>query len=115
MLAVPVVLPVVSVISVVAVPGGLRRRRHAASKMRWRPGFGRATSVIDSIAVLPLANTSNDPNTEYLSDGISEALINSLTELQQLRVVARSTAFRYKGKEIDPQAVGRELSVRLAI
>src|SRR5438105_3452126 len=77
--------------------------------------FGRVTSAIDSIAVLPLANTSNDPNTEYLSDGISEALINSLTELQQLRVVARSTAFRYKGKEIDPQAVGRELSVRAVL
>src|SRR5207244_12218472 len=54
----------------------------------------RPAKAIDSIAVLPLVNTSNDPNTEYLSDGISEALINSLTELQQLRVVARSTAFR---------------------
>src|SRR5438132_5472373 len=74
--------------------------------------FGRVTSAIDSIAVLPLANTSNDPNTEYLSDGISEALINSLTELRQLRVIARATAFRYKGKEIDPQSVGRELNVR---
>jgi serine/threonine-protein kinase len=66
---------------------------------------------IDSIAVLPFVNTSGDPNTEYLSDGISEALINSLTELPQLRVVARSTAFRYKGREVDPQAVGRELNV----
>ena len=73
-------------------------------------GGGRAP--IDSIAVLPLVNVSGDPNTEYLSDGISEALINSLTELQQLRVIARATAFRYKGKEIDPQAIGRELNVR---
>ena len=71
--------------------------------------------AIDSIAVLPLVNASNDPNTEYLSDGISEALINSLTELQQLRVVARSTAFRYKNKETDPQQVGRELNVRAVL
>ena len=68
-----------------------------------------------SIAVLPLVNTGNDPNTEYLSDGISEALINSLTELQQLRVIARSTAFRYKGREIDPQQLGRDLNVRAVL
>jgi serine/threonine protein kinase/Flp pilus assembly protein TadD len=76
---------------------------------------GNSKTAIDSIAVLPFANTSNDPNTEYLSDGISEALINSLTELQQLRVIARSTAFRYKGKEIDPQQVGRDLNVRAVL
>jgi TolB-like protein len=69
----------------------------------------------NSIAVLPLVNTSNDPNTEYLSDGISEALINSLTELQQLRVIARSTAFRYKGKDLDPQTIGRELNVQTVL
>ncbi|MEP6603055.1 MAG: tetratricopeptide repeat protein [Spartobacteria bacterium] len=64
-----------------------------------------------SIAVLPFENASNDPNAEYLSEGISEALINSLTELQQLRVIARSTAFHYKGKDVDPRRVGRELGV----
>jgi TolB-like protein/Tfp pilus assembly protein PilF len=69
----------------------------------------------NSIAVLPLVNASNDPNTEYLSDGISEALINSLTELQQLRVIARSTAFRYKGKDVDPQQIGRELNVQTVL
>lgn len=72
----------------------------------------RTSGTINSVAVLPFANTSNDPNIDYLSDGISEALINSLTELQQLRVIARSTVFRYKGKEVDPQTVGRELNVR---
>ena len=78
--------------------------------------FGRGgKTAIDSIAVLPLVNTDGDPNTEYLSDGISEALINSLTELQQLKVIARTTAFRYKGKEIDPQAVGRQLNVRAVL
>ena len=64
-----------------------------------------------TIAVLPFENASNDPNAEYLSEGISEALINSLTELQQLRVIARSTAFHYKGKDVDPKQVGRELKV----
>ncbi|MDQ3115557.1 MAG: hypothetical protein M3Q86_02940, partial [Verrucomicrobiota bacterium] len=64
-----------------------------------------------SIAVLPFENATNDPSADYLSEGISEALINSLTELQQLRVIARSTAFHYKGKDIDPQRVGRELQV----
>ena len=68
-----------------------------------------------SIAVLPFENASGNAETEYLSDGISETLINSLTELQQLKVIARSTAFRYKGKEIDPQAVGRELKVRAVL
>jgi serine/threonine protein kinase len=75
----------------------------------------RGGAAIDSIAVLPFVNTSNEPNMEYLSDGISESLINSLTELQQLRVVARTTAFRYKGREIDPRAVGRELNVRAVL
>jgi TolB-like protein/Tfp pilus assembly protein PilF len=65
----------------------------------------------NSIAVLPFENASNDPNAEYLSEGISEALINSLAELQQLRVIARSTAFRYKGKDVDPRQIGRELQV----
>jgi serine/threonine-protein kinase len=77
--------------------------------------FARGGKAIDSIAVLPFLNASGDPNTDYLSDGISETLINSLTQLQQLRVVARSTAFRYKGKEVDPQAVGRDLNVRAVL
>jgi serine/threonine protein kinase/Tfp pilus assembly protein PilF len=77
--------------------------------------FAKPAKAIDSIAVLPFVNSSNDANAEYLADGISEALINSLTELQGLRVVARSTAFHYKGKEVDPQAVGRELNVRAVL
>ena len=68
--------------------------------------------VIDSLAVLPLVNASADPNAEYLSDGITESIINTLSQLRQLRVMARSTVFRYKGREIDPQTVGRELGVR---
>jgi len=77
----------------------------------WHRNVTTATSLHKSIAVLPFENASKDPNAEYLSEGISEALINSLTELQRLRVVARSTAFQYKGKDVDPRRVGRELQV----
>lgn len=73
------------------------------------------TNAIDSIAVLPFQNVSNDPNVEYLSDGIAESLINSLTQLQQLKVIARATAFRFKGKDADPQEVGRQLSVHAVL
>jgi serine/threonine protein kinase/Tfp pilus assembly protein PilF len=71
--------------------------------------------AIDSLAVLPFANTSADPNTEYLSDGITESLINSLSHLRKLRVTARTTAFRYKGREVDPQKAGRDLNVRAVL
>jgi serine/threonine protein kinase/Flp pilus assembly protein TadD len=70
---------------------------------------------LESIAVLPFQNASNDAGIDYLADGISESLINSLTELQQLKVIARSTAFRYKAKEVDAQTVGRELDVRAVL
>ena len=65
-----------------------------------------------SIAVLPFENESGDVEMEFLSDGIAEALINSLAELPQLRVIARSTAFRYKNREVDPREVGRALNVQ---
>ncbi|HVQ38466.1 MAG TPA: protein kinase, partial [Pyrinomonadaceae bacterium] len=66
---------------------------------------------IDSVAVLPFENDSNDPNTEYLSDGISESIIRSLSHLPNLKVMSRTAAFRFKGKNIDPQEVGRSLNV----
>jgi eukaryotic-like serine/threonine-protein kinase len=77
--------------------------------------FRKPTTAIDSIAVLPFQNDTNDPSVEYLSDGLAESLIDSLTQLQQLKVMARSTAFRYKGKEVDPQSIGRELNVRAVL
>jgi len=73
------------------------------------------TGTIDSIAVLPLVNASGDTNVEYLSDGITESIINSLSQLPQLRVVPRVSVFRYKGREIDPQKLGRELGVRAVL
>ena len=57
--------------------------------------------TIDSVAVLPFVNSSGDPNAEYLSDGITESLINSLSQLPNLKVMSRDSAFRYKGKETD--------------
>src|SRR5205807_1425668 len=74
----------------------------------------RVTSI-DSIAVLPLVNASSDGNMDYLSDGITESIINSLSQLPQLRVVPRVSVFRYKGREIDPQKLGRELGVRAVL
>jgi TolB-like protein len=74
--------------------------------------FGGRGEVIDSIAVLPFVNVGGDPNTEYLSDGISESLINRLTQLPNLRVVPRNMAFRYKGKDADPEKTGKDLNVR---
>ena len=68
--------------------------------------------VINSVAVLPMINVSPDAEMEYFSDGITESIINALTQLPKLRVVPRSTVFRYKGPNLDPQQIGRELGVR---
>jgi eukaryotic-like serine/threonine-protein kinase len=76
---------------------------------------GRSRKTIDSLAILPLINGGEDPDTEYLSDGITESIINNLSQLPKLRVMARSTVFRYKGKEVDPQRVGQELGVRATL
>ena len=57
-------------------------------------------------------NSTADPNTEYLSDGITESLINSLSQLPNLKVMSRDSTLRYKGKEAEPRTVGRELGVR---
>ena len=70
---------------------------------------------IDSMAVLPFVNGSGNPDTEYLTDGITETLINSLAQLPGLRVSARSLAFRYKGRDVDPLKAGHDLSVRAVI
>lgn len=67
---------------------------------------------IDSLAVLPLRNISKDPNSEYLSEGITESIINKLSQISRLRVLAPSTVFRFKGKEVDPQEIGSLLKVR---
>jgi TolB-like protein/Tfp pilus assembly protein PilF len=73
---------------------------------------GRSGETIDSVAVLPFVNASTDPNTEYLSDGITESLINSLSQLPHLKVMSRDSAFMYKGKDTDARTVGQALGVR---
>jgi serine/threonine protein kinase/tetratricopeptide (TPR) repeat protein len=77
-----------------------------------RRSSGRA---IDSLAILPLVNDGADAEMEYLGDGITESIINSLTQLPQLRVIPRSTVFRYKGRKVDPEEIGRELGVRAVL
>ena len=71
--------------------------------------------ALDSIAVLPFVNASADADTEYLSDGITESVINNLSQLPNLRVLGRATTFRYKGKEGDPRKIGKELGVRAVL
>lgn len=68
-----------------------------------------------SLAVLPLLNADGDPECEYLSDGITEMLINDLSQLPQLRVMARTSVFRFKNQTTDPQQVGKQLGVRAVL
>ncbi|HEY6189038.1 MAG TPA: protein kinase [Pyrinomonadaceae bacterium] len=88
------------------------RRTKSSVRKTERRGPTPADGPIDSLAVLPLANAGRDPNAEYLSDGITESIINTLSQLPQLKVMARSTVFRYKGREVDAREVGAELDVR---
>jgi serine/threonine protein kinase/tetratricopeptide (TPR) repeat protein len=66
---------------------------------------------VASIAVLPFENAGNDPNAEYLSDGISESIINALSQLPRVKVIARSSSFQYKGKNVNLQEVAKALGV----
>ena len=81
-------------------------------------GLGRAgagATSIDSIAVLPFVDDVGGTDAQYLNDKIADSLINSLSKLPKLRVVPRSVVINYKGKEIDPRQVGRELNVRAVV
>lgn len=68
----------------------------------------------DSIAVMPLVNTA-DPQFDYLSDGITEGIIRTLSHMPKLHVIARTTVFRYKGRQFNPRQVGRDLHVRVVL
>jgi eukaryotic-like serine/threonine-protein kinase len=94
---------------------GRRRARSSSTTQTGMARPERVSKVITSLAVLPFENTSRDPEYEYLSDGIAGSLINSLASVPKLRVMAQSTVFRYKGREIDPLAVGRDLNVRAVV
>jgi eukaryotic-like serine/threonine-protein kinase len=69
------------------------------------------TDKIESVAVLPFVNATGDPGNEYLSDGLTESLISALSQLPELKVMARSTVFRFKGNQEDPQKIGQTLQV----
>ena len=81
----------------------------------------RRSGKVDSVAVLPFTYTNSaqkemiGPDANWLSDGITESIINDLSHLPDLKVIARSSVFRYKGQNVDPQAVGRELNVRAVV
>lgn len=80
----------------------------------------KSRKTIDSLAILPFNNDSGDPELEYLSDGITESIINNISQLPRLRVMARSTVFQYKVQSpeqatVDPRGVGRELNVRAVL
>jgi eukaryotic-like serine/threonine-protein kinase len=77
-----------------------------------RHRFTGGDEPIDSLAILPFENAGANPDAEYLSDGLTESLINSISQLPNLKVIARSSVFRFKGKTVDPSVVGRELSAR---
>src|SRR5262245_15177162 len=83
-----------------------------AAWLHWAGGRDRGAG---SLAILPLVNAGGNAEVEYLSDGITESLINSLSQLPRLRVMARSTVFNYKGKQVDPRKVGQELNVRAVL
>jgi DNA-binding winged helix-turn-helix (wHTH) protein/TolB-like protein len=76
---------------------------------------GASANAIQSIAVLPFIDDAADADAEYLNDKIAESLINSLSKLPQLRVVPRSVVAGYKGKDLDPRKIGKELNVRAVV
>ncbi|HYX41794.1 MAG TPA: serine/threonine-protein kinase, partial [Pyrinomonadaceae bacterium] len=104
----------------------LRQRRRRA--MRWWPVFAlvalvaalaigalfylhRSANMVNSLAVLPFANADGNSDTKYLSDGLTESLINSLSQTLPIKVMSRNAVFRYEGKQIEPRQIGRELGV----
>ena len=96
---------IVILIVAVAIPTVVIR--HARS--------GTTSKTIESVAVLPFKNLSNDPELDYLSEGLTENLINRLSHVSRLKVIAHNSVFRYKGKQIDPQKVGGELGVQAVL
>jgi TolB-like protein/Tfp pilus assembly protein PilF len=73
--------------------------------------FASSSRPINSVAILPFVNDSKDPNAEYLSDGLTESIINSLSQLPNLKVMSRNASFHFKGTNLDPVEAGRNLNV----
>src|SRR5207237_4066161 len=83
----------------------------AVATISARYALSPSAQTIDSIAVLPFSNLGGSADTDYLTDGITESLINSLAHLPQLKVKSRNSVFRYRGKDVDLQKIGNELGV----
>src|SRR4051812_24091286 len=94
----------VVIVAVLILIGGFFGYRYFASAKQ-----------IESIAVMPFVNESGNPDVEYLSDGMTETLINSLSQIPNLSVKARSSVFRYKGKEVDVKKIASELNVQAVL
>jgi serine/threonine-protein kinase len=99
----PVVLSIAAILVILVAAAGL---------FYWR---SHTAQSIDSLAVLPFANMGGSPDTDYLSDGITDSLIDSLSQLPNLKVMSRSAVFRYKSKDADARTAGRELGVRAVL
>jgi eukaryotic-like serine/threonine-protein kinase len=89
--------------------------RETSEKPTASSARSRRRRSIDSLAVLPFVNASRDDELEYLGDGLTECLINNLSQIPNLRVMARGTVYRYKGRDADPQQIGRELGVKVVL
>jgi serine/threonine protein kinase/tetratricopeptide (TPR) repeat protein len=105
-----------------AIGGDLKALAHSLEPKGKQPGATRPKSLVehqrkfvDSIAVLPFENAAADPDMEYLSDGIAETILNKLSQLEKVRVVPRTTVFRYKGGAVDAAQLGRQLGVRVVL
>jgi len=97
------VLPVLAVAIAVSLP------------IAWKVWFGRTSTPIDSIAVLPFVNNTGDPDMDYFSDGVTVGVINRLCRLPHFRVMARSTVFSLKGQSGNVQQIGKNLNVRAVL
>ncbi len=96
-------------------PAAAPRPPAPRAKSAEKHSSGKQTRAIDSLAILPLENAGGDPETEYLSDGIAETLINTLAQLRKIRVVPRTLSFQYRGAAVAPLEAGRELGVRAVV
>ncbi|MFB3923015.1 MAG: winged helix-turn-helix domain-containing tetratricopeptide repeat protein [Terriglobia bacterium] len=104
------VVPVIAVAGALTLLVGLN-----VGGLKERLGLKPASPRIESIAVLPFVNASGDPDSEYLADGLTEGLINRLSEIPKLTVMSRGSVLRYKGQEPGPQAVARDLRVHAVL
>lgn len=97
-------LPALAILAIVAVGVGL-----------WAAFFRKTAAPVESIAVMPFVYEGDNPDSEFLTDGMTETMISNLSQLPKLTVKARASVFTYKGREIDPRKVARELSVQAVL